>query len=56
MTALAVRRPLPMLVWVVGIAFAAGIVRLHADDPLFDRVAPLRDVGVVACSPTSSAA
>jgi MscS family membrane protein len=45
----AARRPLPMLVWVVGIAFAAGIVRLHADDPLFDMVAPSRDVGVVAC-------
>jgi MscS family membrane protein len=45
----AARRPLPILVWVVGIAFAAGIVRRHADDPLFDMVAPLRDVGVVAC-------
>lgn len=45
----AARTPLPILVWVVGIAFAAGIVRRHADDPLFDMVAPLRDVGVVAC-------
>ncbi|MEW6165384.1 MAG: mechanosensitive ion channel family protein [Pseudomonadota bacterium] len=45
----AARRPLPALIWVVGIAFAAGIVRRHAEDPLFDMVAPLRDVGVVAC-------
>ncbi|MBU0750709.1 MAG: mechanosensitive ion channel family protein [Gammaproteobacteria bacterium] len=45
----AASRPLPALIWVVGLAFAAGIVRRHADDPLFDLVAPLRDVGVVAC-------
>lgn len=45
----AARRPLPILVWVVGIAFAASVVRRHTADPLFDMVAPLRDVGVVAC-------
>lgn len=43
------RQPLPVLVWVAGISIAAGIVRRHADDPLFDMVAPLRDVGVVIC-------
>lgn len=43
------RQSLPALVWVVGISIAAGIVRRHADDPLFDLVAPLRDVGVVVC-------
>ncbi|MCF8150080.1 MAG: mechanosensitive ion channel family protein [Burkholderiaceae bacterium] len=43
------RQPLPTLIWVVGIAVAAGMVRRHADDPLFDLVAPLRDVGVVVC-------
>lgn len=45
----AARPPLPTVIWVVGIAIAAGIVRRHADDPLFDMVAPLRDVGVVVC-------
>ena len=45
----AARRPLPAVIWVVGIAFAAGIVRRHADDPLFDLFPPLRDVGVVTC-------
>jgi MscS family membrane protein len=43
------RRPLPAVIWVVGLAFAAAIVRRHVDDPLFDLVAPLRDVGVVVC-------
>jgi MscS family membrane protein len=46
---IAASRPLPTLIWVVGLAFAANIVRRHADDPLFDMVGPLRDVGVVAC-------
>ena len=45
----AARRPLPAVIWVVGIAFAAGIVGRHADDPLFDLFPPLRDVGVVTC-------
>jgi MscS family membrane protein len=45
----AARRPIPALTWVVGLAVAANIVRPHADDPLFDLVPPLRDIGVVAC-------
>lgn len=45
----AARCPLPVGIWVVGIASAASIVRPYADDPLFDMVAPLRDVSVVAC-------
>ncbi len=43
------KHSLPALIWVVGIAAAAAIVRRHADDPLFDMVGPLRDVGVVVC-------
>lgn len=43
------RQSLPALIWVVGVAAAAGMVRRHVDDPLFDMVAPLRDVGVVVC-------
>lgn len=43
------RQSLPALIWVVGVAAAAGIVRRHVDDPLFDMIAPLRDVGVVVC-------
>lgn len=45
----AANRPLPALIWVVGLAFAAGIVRPHADTPLFDMVVPLRDIAVMAC-------
>lgn len=45
----ALRRPLPMLVWVVGFSIALNLVRRYADDPLFDLVAPLREVGIVAC-------
>lgn len=43
------RQALPALIWVVGVAAAAGMVRRHVDDPLFDMVGPLRDVGVVVC-------
>jgi MscS family membrane protein len=45
----AASRPLPALIWVVGLAFAAGLVRPHADDPLFDLVVPLRDISVMVC-------
>lgn len=45
----AAERPLPVMIWVVGLAFAAGLVRPYADDPLFDLVAPLREVGMIAC-------
>jgi MscS family membrane protein len=45
----AASRPLPALIWIVGLAFAAGIVRGHADDPLFEIVLPLRDIGVMVC-------
>lgn len=44
----AVRRPLTLLIWVVGIAFAAEIVHQTADVALFSAVGPLRDVGVIA--------
>jgi MscS family membrane protein len=46
------KRPLPVLVWVLGIALAADIIRLHgkeAADPLFAYVPILREVGVVIC-------
>ena len=44
----ALRRPLGLLVWIVGIAFAADIIRLETEAVIFNAVAPLRDVGVVA--------
>lgn len=45
----AARRPVPAVIWVVGLALAATFVRRHADDPLFDLVPALREVGIVAC-------
>lgn len=47
----ALRRPLGLLLWVVGIAFAAEIVRLETgtEATLFNAVTPLRDIGVIAC-------
>ena len=43
----ALRRPLGLLIWIVGIAFAADIVRLKTDAAIFNAIAPLRDVGVI---------
>ncbi|MDP3137670.1 MAG: hypothetical protein Q8N17_15230, partial [Burkholderiaceae bacterium] len=45
----AARRPLPITIWLFGIALIAKTVRQQIDDPLFDLVAPLRDVGIAAC-------
>ncbi len=45
----AMRRPLPILVWVAGLAFAAEIVHKQTGAPIFDFVVPARDVGVIAC-------
>lgn len=42
-------KPLLVAIWLVGLAFAATIVRRHADAPVFDFVDPARDVGVMAC-------
>ena len=42
-------RPLTVLVWIIGIAFAADIAGSHADGVgVFAAVEPLREVGVVA--------
>lgn len=44
----AAQRPLALLMWIVGIGFAADIVRLETGAVIFNAVAPLRDVGVIA--------
>ena len=44
----ALRRPLSVLIWIIGLAFAAQIVRQQASLPLFQMVGPVRDVGVIA--------
>ncbi len=45
----AARRPLPIAIWLFGIALIAKTIRQQIDDPLFDLVAPLRDVGIAGC-------
>ncbi|TVO63137.1 mechanosensitive ion channel family protein [Denitromonas ohlonensis] len=44
----ALGRPLRMLIWLLGIAFAADMVGQHTDAPIFDAVDPMRKVGVIA--------
>ncbi|GAB4348167.1 MAG: mechanosensitive ion channel family protein [Gammaproteobacteria bacterium] len=43
----AMRRPLKVLVWIVGITFAAEIVQKSADAAIFEAVEPVRDIGVI---------
>jgi MscS family membrane protein len=44
----ALRRPLTLLIWVVGITFAAEIVGSKTDVELLNAVRPMRDIGVIA--------
>lgn len=41
------KRPLTLLIWLIGIAFAADIVGNQTDTLLFEAVSPIRDVGVI---------
>ncbi len=45
----AAKRPLPLLIWLVGIAFAATIVGKESNAAIFDSVPHLRNIGVVVC-------
>ncbi|MFQ5644161.1 MAG: mechanosensitive ion channel family protein [Thiogranum sp.] len=41
-------RPLSAMIWIVGITFAADIVAAETKAPLFEAIAPLRHVGIIA--------
>ena len=43
------RRPLRVLIWVVGIAFAANLAPAAGEGTIFEAIGAARDVGVVAC-------
>lgn len=43
----AMRRPLKVLIWIVGIAFAAEIVQKSAGAVIFEAIEPIRDIGVI---------
>jgi MscS family membrane protein len=45
----AARRPVNVLIWIIGVAFAIEVIQHHAEVELFDAVAPLRDMAVIAC-------
>jgi MscS family membrane protein len=45
----AAKRPLPIVIWVIGIAFAATIVGKESGAAIFESVPRVRDVGVVIC-------
>ena len=44
----ALRQPLGLLVWIVGLAFAVEIIQKEAGATIFDAVQPIRDVGIIA--------
>ena len=45
----ALSRPLAVLIWIVGIAFAAQIVQEQTRAVIFQAIVPLRDLGVIVC-------
>ncbi len=45
----AARKPLTVLAWIIGIAFAADIIQVETEAPLFKMIAPGRTIGVIAC-------
>ena len=40
-------KPITYLIWLVGLSFAADIVRIHSDAEIFNAVEPVRKVGVI---------
>ena len=44
----ALQRPFSVFIWIVGIAFAAQIVQNRTGAVIFEAVAPIRDIGVIA--------
>lgn len=45
----AAKRPLPVIIWLLGTAFAVSLVGKETGAVIFDAVRPLRNVGVVIC-------
>lgn len=45
----AAQRPLSVLIWVLGLTFAAEIVQQHSGAIIFEAVDPIREVGVIVC-------
>lgn len=45
----AIRKPFTVLIWIVGIAFAAKILHRETQAVIFEAVDVIRDIGIVAC-------
>jgi len=45
----ALRSPLTVVIWLVGLALAARILDDHAHSVIFDTISTMRDVGIVTC-------
>jgi len=43
----ALQKPLSVLIWILGIAFAAEIIHTQTESAIFSAVKPIRDVGVI---------
>jgi len=43
-----IRAPLSLLIWIVGLAFAATIVQQVTDAIIFEAITPIRELGVIA--------
>lgn len=43
----ALQKPLSVLIWILGIAFAAEIIHTHTESAIFSAVKPIRDVCVI---------
>ncbi|MFB3116524.1 MAG: mechanosensitive ion channel family protein, partial [Gammaproteobacteria bacterium] len=43
----AARRPLTILIWIIGLSFAAEIVSNESEAVIFSAIDPIRDVGVI---------
>ncbi|MFT5535152.1 MAG: MscS family membrane protein [Burkholderiaceae bacterium] len=45
----ALRKPLTVLAWIIGLAFVGRLLDAETDATLFELVAPARTIGVIAC-------
>ncbi|RMG51581.1 MAG: mechanosensitive ion channel family protein [Gammaproteobacteria bacterium] len=45
---LALKRPLPLLVWIIGLTFAADVIKVERKASIFEFADPLRDIGIIA--------
>jgi MscS family membrane protein len=45
----ALRRPIRILIWIIGMTFAVEIIYKETQTPIFSAIYPFRDVGIIAC-------